>query len=96
VHRVQNNQKDMSGGVSVADFYEGKANPRAAGKEPREHACPLLWYQSVDYEKIPRFKGCPFGQITSCDNYPKKAECWKRWDEEQLTEMNMKKPNDNK
>lgn len=74
----------VPGGVSFSAWESGEEDPYAPGNEMRDHACPFLWYQAVDYEKRPSWNRCMGygGGISKCKHYPDKDLCWARWDDE--------------
>jgi len=70
-------------GLSYQDWLDGK--PFGPGTEVRGYTCPLSWYQlSANVTKLPDWDECiDLGQVVSrCKRWKSKAECWKRWDEE--------------
>lgn len=70
------------GGISFKDWEKGKSF--GPGTEMRAFVCPAWWYQTVDYDKKPDWKECrACGSFSNCSHFEKKAECWKRFDEEQ-------------
>lgn len=69
------------GGMSYEDWADGKPFPR--GSEMRAFCCPAWWYQSVDYDKKPRWDEClGCGMFSGCKHFEDKARCWARWDNE--------------
>lgn len=69
------------GGMSYKDWQSGKPFP--AGSEPRKYVCPAWYYQGCNYDLKPEWDICTgFGAFRNCDNFKKKASCWKRWDKE--------------
>lgn len=74
------------GGMTYRDWLDGK--PFANGTEMRKYCCPRWWYGAVDYRKSPDWDACSeamFMPFRLCPYFKNKAECWKRWDEEQRT-----------
>jgi hypothetical protein len=72
------------GGVPYESWLSGDVDPRWSGCEAREHSCPMLWYQSADYEKKPEWDECVGwgSSISACQYYGNRAACWARWDKE--------------
>jgi len=73
------------GGMPFADWNDGKPFPKKS--ENRECTCPAWWYQSVDYDKKPRWKdeerSCiGIGSFSNCEFFNQKDGCWGKWDEE--------------
>ena len=70
------------GGLSLKEWQDGK--PFGPGTENRNYTCPCWWYQSADYRLKPEWKEClPLGgPFYDCPKFSNKAQCWKRWDEE--------------
>lgn len=68
-------------GMPVEDWDAGKPFPK--GSEDRQRSCPAWFYQSADYSKKPNWQECAgCGVFLQCRHFPKKDECWKRWDKE--------------
>lgn len=69
-------------GVSYEDWLNGY-NPLPV----RELYCPLLYmlnaYSNFTYQKQCSLLGCQLkcGQITDCPKQETKADCWKKWDD---------------
>lgn len=72
------------GGLSYEDWKAGKG---FEGAEMRNFVCPAWWYQCADYEKKPNWKECSCGAFPSCENFPQKQKCWKKFDEEKKTKI---------
>jgi hypothetical protein len=71
------------GGQSYESWKSG--NPFPSGSEMREFTCPAWWYQTCDYRRNPRWRECLLGGFFSeCDHFANKAECWKRFEREQV------------
>lgn len=70
------------GGMSYNDWIAGKPFPPKS--ENRKYTCPAWWYQTEDYKKKPKWKGCGIAGIafSSCKFFGSKDECWARWDTE--------------
>jgi len=69
------------GGIPLMDWASGKQF--GLQTENRLFTCPAWWYQSADYKKKPNWDTClGIGAFSGCDNYHKKSECWKRFDNE--------------
>ena len=75
--------KDFGGLLRCA--WEALPDPTAfpPATEMRAFTCPAWWYQSADYDKMPRWNECrPIGKFSECPRFCRKAECWARWDRE--------------
>jgi hypothetical protein len=71
------------GGMPYSDWLLGK--PFTVGMEMRKFTCPVQWYQTANYKKKPEWEECYSllgSYISKCKNFPTKAACWRRWDEE--------------
>lgn len=65
--------------ISVEDWKAGNVTKA----EDRRHTCPAWWYQSVDYNKKPKWTECiSCGVFSSCKHFQTKEKCWERWDKE--------------
>ena len=72
------------GGVSYKEWLNTGEFPE--GTEMRKFVCPAWWYQSVDYEKKPRWDECiGIGVFSQCSQFSSKQACWKKWDAEHKT-----------
>lgn len=73
------------GGMPYEDWKSG--DPFPAKSEMREQVCPQWWYQSADYDKMPRWPECNgYGGFSKCPHFKNKEECWKRFDAENAAE----------
>ena len=76
---------EQFGGIPYEEWARGGEFPRR-GSENREFTCPAWWYQSADYDRMPKWKECegslgrPF---SACPSFGDKAGCWRRFDKEQ-------------
>ena len=71
----------VSGGVPIKEWEADPEAAKAPGKEMRSHTCPAWWYQSTDDKKKPEWDSClGIGAFYDCKYFPKKGECWVRWD----------------
>ena len=69
------------GGMPYLDWLKRNTLPRFS--ENRRYTCPAWWYQSADYDKNPSWGECVLsGAFSSCKNFSKQNECWRRWDKE--------------
>jgi len=69
------------GGISYKAWRQDK--PFTLGTENRKFTCPAWWYQSADYEKMPKWKECiGIGSFFKCSHFDNKALCWERFDKE--------------
>ena len=69
------------GGMAYESWWAGDEFP--PGSEMRKFTCPAWWYQTVDYERKPKWdecRGC--GAFSACEDFHAKKKCWARWDEE--------------
>jgi hypothetical protein len=71
------------GGIPHAAWEAGA--PFTDGTEDRRHTCPAWFYQSADYSRKPNWKECGFGAFSTCNHFPNKDACWRRFDAEQGT-----------
>lgn len=61
--------------------------PFPAKSENRRFTCPAWWYQSADYDRKPKWRECiGIGSFSNCPHFPRKNQCWARWDGEQKPE----------
>ena len=71
------------GGMSYQDWLDGRQFMQ--GMEMRQYVCPGWWYQLADYSKKPQWDQCiGVGAFRHCKNYDNKAQCWARFDKENL------------
>lgn len=72
------------GGMSYKDWFEGKPFPK--NSEMRKFTCPAWWYQSVDYDKKPKWcydiHRFVCGTFSGCSGFNCKEKCWERFDKE--------------
>jgi hypothetical protein len=69
------------GGMPHDEWEAG--NPFPPESENRRFTCPAWWYQSVDYEKKPKWDTCiGCGSFSGCKHFGNKEACWARWDAE--------------
>ncbi len=69
------------GGMSYKSWSDG--DPFPAKSEMREYTCPAQWYQSIDYDKKPKWDEClGCGMFSSCDMFSSKNKCWEKFDKE--------------
>ncbi|KKM26652.1 hypothetical protein LCGC14_1582600 [marine sediment metagenome] len=69
------------GGISHSDWDADKGFPQ--GSEMRIFTCPAWWYQGVNYELKPNWDECRLGgTFSSCNEFGRKHECWRKWDKE--------------
>lgn len=81
------------GGLPVEAWERG--DPFVPGTEMRAFTCPAWWYQTTDYAKKPDWKECndSLGYTFSrCPHFPAKANCWARWDAEQIAGAEQSDP----
>jgi hypothetical protein len=76
----------VPGGVPVEEWERDPESPRRHGAEMRQHVCPAWWYQTVDYDRKPKWDRCiGIGAFHDCKHHqtPERlVACWARWDEE--------------
>jgi hypothetical protein len=83
-------QLEDFGGMALDDWKSGK--PFIPGMENRKFTCPCWWYQYADYKLKPEWKECQgCGAFSSCPNFTRKEQCWKRWDKENAALSNKTK-----
>lgn len=68
------------GGISHADWEAGKPFP--PGSEMRKFTCPAWWYQTVDYDRKPKWEECGLGAFCKCKHFESRDLCWARFDAE--------------
>lgn len=69
------------GGMPYVEWLKNPSFP--ARSENRKCTCPAWWYQSVDYDKKPRWAEClGCGAFSGCTSFGSKNKCWERWDKE--------------
>ena len=69
--------ENISGGVAYEEWASKPGSVRELGKEARDLYCPMLWYHFAPvWEECPP----PGAPITKCEHYPRKEDCWERYD----------------
>ena len=79
---------ETPGGVSYQEWEDNPDSVHDLGNELRDHTCPKWYYQGgphsgreVDWEKCR--EGCGVGgRFSECLYFSDKANCWKKFDEE--------------
>ncbi|MCY4471140.1 MAG: hypothetical protein OXC08_20685 [Thiotrichales bacterium] len=74
----------VPGGASYEEWLENPEIVNERGREIRQHVCPAWWCQSAGlWRQKPNWEICiPAGEFSHCINFPKKSECWARFDRE--------------
>jgi hypothetical protein len=68
--------------MAYDEWLAGKPFPEKS--EMRRFVCPAWWYQTVDYEKKPKWGWCNgCGAFSACTRFATKQTCWDRLDDEQ-------------
>jgi len=68
------------GGMPYTEWIKDGKFPSKS--EMRKYVCPAWWYQSVDYDKKPKWCPSAFGMFSNCPEFENKEACWERFDKE--------------